>query len=72
MTPISEYAIIVGPNDNVAVVKKETFVDLEVLLLNGSSVKLRKAVPPGIAPVIELATASFNSGLSKRCRCESC
>ncbi|HEU4833310.1 MAG TPA: UxaA family hydrolase, partial [Pyrinomonadaceae bacterium] len=47
MTPISEYAIIVGPDDNVAVVKKETFVDLEVLLPNGSSVKLRDAVPPG-------------------------
>src|SRR5678815_1619094 len=47
MTPISEYAIIVGPNDNVAVVKKETFVDLEVLLPNGSLVKLRDAVPPG-------------------------
>ena len=30
MNLISEYAIVVGPNDNVAVVKKETFVDLEV------------------------------------------
>jgi altronate hydrolase len=47
MTPISEYAIVVGPNDNVAVVKKETFVDLEVLLPNGALVKLRDAVPPG-------------------------
>src|SRR6187200_1710359 len=47
MVPISEYAIIVGPNDNVAVVKKETFVDLEVLLPNGALVKLRDAVPPG-------------------------
>ncbi len=47
MIPISEYAIIVGPNDNVAVVKKETFVDLEVLLPNGALVKLRDAVPPG-------------------------
>ena len=47
MIPISEYAIVVGPNDNVAVVKKETFVDLEVLLPNGSLVKLRDAVPPG-------------------------
>jgi len=47
MSPISEYAIIVGPNDNVAVVKKETFVDLEVLLPNGALVKLRDAVPPG-------------------------
>src|ERR1051325_10351194 len=47
MNPISEYAIIVSPDDNVAVVKKETFVDLEVLLPNGSVVKLRDAVPPG-------------------------
>ncbi|HET6974024.1 MAG TPA: UxaA family hydrolase [Pyrinomonadaceae bacterium] len=46
-TPISEYAIVVGPNDNVAVVKKETFVDLEVLLPNSALVKLRDAVPPG-------------------------
>jgi hypothetical protein len=47
MTPISDYAIIVGVDDNVAVVKKETFVDLEVLLPNGALVKLRDAVPPG-------------------------
>ena len=46
-TPISEYAIIVGPDDNVAVVKKATLADLEVLLPNGSIVKLRGAVPPG-------------------------
>jgi altronate hydrolase len=45
--PISEYAIIVGPDDNVAVVKKETFVDLEVLLPGGAHVKLCDAVPPG-------------------------
>ncbi len=47
MTPISEYAIVVGPDDNVAVVKKETFAGLEVLLPNGALVKLRDAVPPG-------------------------
>lgn len=47
MTSISEYAIVVGPNDNVAVVKKETFVDLEVLLPNGALVKLRDVVQPG-------------------------
>ena len=29
---ISEYAIIVDPGDNVAVVKKATFADLEVVL----------------------------------------
>jgi altronate hydrolase len=44
---INEYAIIVDPNDNVAVVKKATFADLEVMLQNGAVVKLRGAVPPG-------------------------
>ncbi|HKY43121.1 MAG TPA: UxaA family hydrolase [Pyrinomonadaceae bacterium] len=44
---IHEYGIIVDPNDNVAVVKKATFADLEVVLPNGSIVKLRGAVPPG-------------------------
>src|ERR1044072_5528476 len=47
MIPISEYAIVVGANENGAVVKKETFVDLEVELPNGALVKLRDAVPPG-------------------------
>jgi altronate hydrolase len=45
--PISEYAIIVDENDNVAVVKKATSADLEVLLPNGSVVNVRDAVPPG-------------------------
>ena len=45
--PVSEYGIIVDPNDNVAVVKKATFADLEVALPNDSIVKLRGAVPPG-------------------------
>ena len=44
---VSEYGIIVDPNDNVAVVKKATFADLEVELPNGTIVKLRGAVPPG-------------------------
>ena len=44
---ISDYAIIVDPNDNVAVVKTATFADLEVLLPNGKVVKLRGAIPPG-------------------------
>ena len=46
-TLINEYGIIVDPNDNVAVVKKATFADLEVVLPNGSIVKLLGAVPPG-------------------------
>src|SRR6476659_3639562 len=44
---ISDYAIIVDASDNVAVVKKSTFVDLEVLLPDGKVVQLRNAVPPG-------------------------
>jgi altronate hydrolase len=44
---ISEYAIIVDPNDNVAVVKKATFEELEVLLPSGAVVQVRGAVPPG-------------------------
>jgi altronate hydrolase len=44
---ISDYAIIVDAADNVAVVKKATFVDLEVVLPDGKIVQLRNAVPPG-------------------------
>lgn len=44
---IREYAIIVDPKDNVAVVKKTTAVGLEVVLPNGESLTLRSAVPPG-------------------------
>jgi len=44
---ISEYAIIVDHNDNVAVVKKSTSAGLEVLLPDGSSVQVLNAVPPG-------------------------
>src|ERR1044072_3890580 len=43
---ISDYAIIVDAADNVAVVKKSTFVDLEVVLPDGKIVQLRNAVPP--------------------------
>lgn len=44
---ISEYAIIVNPNDNVAVVKKATVPGLGVMLPDGAFVELRNAVPPG-------------------------
>ena len=44
---ISDYAIIVDANDNVAVVKNETFAGLEVVLPGDAIVKLRDAVPPG-------------------------
>ena len=46
-TAISEYAIIVDENDNVAVVKKATFADLEVVLPNGQLITLRDDVPLG-------------------------
>jgi len=46
-SPISEFAIIVNPQDNVAVVKKETFPDLEVTLPDATTIRLRDTVPPG-------------------------
>jgi altronate hydrolase len=44
---VSEYAIIVDSNDNVAVVKKATFNELEVVLPGGKLVQVRGAIPPG-------------------------
>ncbi len=44
---LSEFAIIVDPNDNVAVVKKETSPGLELLLPNESLIEVRAVVPPG-------------------------
>jgi altronate hydrolase len=45
--PVSEYAIVVNPKDNVAVVKSETAAGLELLLDDGREVRLKTAVPPG-------------------------
>ena len=45
--PISDFAIIVNPHDNVAVVKNETSVGLRVQLPDGGVVDVRNAVPPG-------------------------
>ena len=45
--PIREYAIIVDPNDNVAVVKTPTTPSLNVLLPDGQLLQLQDAVPPG-------------------------
>ena len=45
--PISDCAIIVNPNDNVAVVKNETSDGQLLELLDGGLVQLKKAVPPG-------------------------
>ncbi|HET7114062.1 MAG TPA: hypothetical protein VFI57_10475, partial [Pyrinomonadaceae bacterium] len=44
---LSEFAIIVDPKDNVAVVKKATSPGLELLLPDQSSIEIRSAVPPG-------------------------
>jgi altronate hydrolase len=46
-SPIGDYAIIVSPEDNVAVVKNETSAGLVVLLPNQDTVTLNQIVPPG-------------------------
>ncbi|HEX8282788.1 MAG TPA: altronate dehydratase family protein [Pyrinomonadaceae bacterium] len=45
--PISAYAIVVDPKDNLAVVKAPTAPGLEVTLDSGRVVRVRAAVPPG-------------------------
>ena len=45
--PIAEYAIVVDPRDNLAVVKKETEPGLEVTLADNRVVRVTAAVPPG-------------------------
>lgn len=45
--PVSDYAIIVSPKDNLAVVKRETAPGLSVALPSGRVVEIRDAVPPG-------------------------
>ena len=47
MSPISEWAIIVDPNDNVAVVKSQSIAGQEMLLPDGRVIEARDAVPPG-------------------------
>src|SRR6266436_3724241 len=44
---ISEYAIIVNPNDNVAVVKKQTSADLELVLPDGRRLCVTESVLAG-------------------------
>lgn len=44
---ISEFAIIVNPADNVAVVKNETQPDTPLILPDNSLVSVRAAIPPG-------------------------
>lgn len=45
--PVSDYAVVVDPSDNVAVVKRETAPGLEVVMPGGRPVRLRAVVPPG-------------------------
>jgi altronate hydrolase len=45
--PISEYAIIVDPKDNLAVVKQQTAPGLEVTLPTGRVIRVNAIVPPG-------------------------
>src|SRR5215218_10732385 len=44
---LSEFAIVVDPTDNVAVVKKPTSPGLELVLPDQSVIEIRAAVPPG-------------------------
>jgi altronate hydrolase len=44
---LSDFAIVVDPNDNVAVVKKAVSTGLELLLPNQSLIQIHAAVPPG-------------------------
>src|ERR1041385_745075 len=47
-TPVlHEFAIVVDPKENVAVVKKETTAGLELLLQNNTSLEIQGAIPPG-------------------------
>ncbi|MCA1619259.1 MAG: altronate dehydratase family protein [Acidobacteria bacterium] len=45
--PISAYAIVVDPKDNLAVVKEPTAPGLEVTLSSGRVIRLSSSVPPG-------------------------
>src|SRR5438046_8603596 len=47
VSDISEFAIIVNSRDNVAVVKTQTFPDLEVALPEGGQIIVKATVPPG-------------------------
>jgi len=44
---IAEFAIIVDPRDNVAVVKTETWPNLELALTDGRHILIESVVPPG-------------------------
>src|SRR4030095_6852432 len=46
-TPITEYAIVVDPRDNLSFVKKETQPGLEVMLADNRVVRVTAIIPPG-------------------------
>src|SRR5207237_6206899 len=46
-TAVADYAIIVDPRDNVAVVKTETSPNLEVILPDERVISIKAAIPPG-------------------------
>ena len=60
MTALSEYAIIVDPRDNVAVVKRETESGLPLELPDGRIVEVKAAVTPGH----RFAVRHINAGAS--------
>ena len=45
--PVSDYAIIVNPDDNVAVVKAATFAGLALALPDGETIVVAAEIPPG-------------------------
>lgn len=45
--PVSDYAIIVSPEDNLAVVKRETAPGIELALPGGRVIRVAATVPPG-------------------------
>jgi altronate hydrolase len=45
--PVSDYAIIVSPEDNLAVVKRETAPGIELALPGGRVIRIAATVPPG-------------------------
>ena len=58
--PVSEFAIIVDPSDNVAVVKKATEDGLALQLPGGETVVVKKAVPPGHRfATVDIPTGEF-------------
>ena len=59
-TAISEYAIIVNPHDNVAVVKTETTPGTIILLPAGGTMRVGQKIPPGHRFAIkEIASGEF-------------